>query len=288
MAWWGKLLGGAFGFMLGGPLGAVLGAALGHQYDKGLEALPDMRQQGTGDNYREQPEQRELNQTAFFTATFSVMGHLAKADGRVTRDEIRFAENVMEQMELTPDQRTTAIYLFREGKKHSFRLEEVLGQFHSQLGRQRNLMRLFMEIQIQAAYGDGHKHPAEEALLKRIYQHLGIPEQELRLIEEMVIASMHFQEAGQQEQQSSGRRQRRERATGAGVTSLTDAYAMLEIEKSSSDNEVKKAYRRMISRHHPDKLASKGLPEEMMKIAAEKTHQIKQAYEMIKQSRGMR
>lgn len=280
MAWWGKLLGGAFGFMLGGPLGAVLGAALGHQYDKGLAALPDM-----GKAQREPPEERELNQTAFFTATFSVMGHIAKADGVVTREEIRFAEAVMQQMELSPQQRKTAINLFREGKKKSFRVGEVLDQFHAQLGRQRNLIRMFLEIQVQAAYGDGRKHPQEHRILQSIARQLGIPETELGMIEEMVLASMHF---SQEEQRQDEPRRERRRKTSPGVSSLNDAYAMLEIDRTSSDSEVKKAYRRMLSRHHPDKLASKGLPEEMMQIAAEKTHQIKQAYEMIKQSRGMR
>ncbi|MEJ2310548.1 MAG: co-chaperone DjlA [Gammaproteobacteria bacterium] len=280
MAWWGKLLGGAFGFMLGGPLGAVLGAALGHQYDKGLKALPHME---TGQ--REAPEQRELNQTAFFTATFSVMGHIAKADGVVTKEEIRFAEAVMQQMQLTPDQRKTAINLFQEGKKAGFRVDAVLDQFHAQLGRQRNLIRMFLEIQVQAAYGDGRKHPAEHRILQSIASRLGIPGPELDMIEEMVLASMHFRQGGRQQEEP--RRERR-RAESPGIVSLQDAYAMLEIERSSSDAEVKKAYRRMISRHHPDKLASKGLPEEMMQMATEKTRQIKQAYEMIKQSRGMR
>jgi DnaJ like chaperone protein len=278
MAWWGKLLGGTFGFMLGGPLGAILGAALGHQYDKGLKALP-------GGQRQVPPDQQELNQTAFFTATFSVMGHIAKADGVVTPDEIRFAEAVMQQMDLTKEQRATAINLFREGKKDEFRLDEVLDQFHSQIGRQRNLVRMFMEIQVQAAYGDGKKHAAEHRILESISKRLGISAIELGMIEQMVLASMHFQQREQQ-QRHSGRG--RTRSSTAGVGSLSDAYAILEIEKSASDGEVKKAYRRMLSRHHPDKLASKGLPEEMMKIAAEKTHLIKQAYEMIKQSRGMR
>lgn len=279
MAWWGKLLGGTFGFMLGGPLGAILGAALGHQYDKGLKALP-----GSG---RQQlpPDQQELNQTAFFTATFAVMGHIAKADGVVTRDEIRFAEAVMQQMELTPEQRTTAINLFSEGKKQDFSLDEVLDQFHSQIGRQRNLIRMFMEIQVQAAYGDGKKHAAEHRILESISKRLGISGIELGMIEQMVLASMHFQQrAGQQQ----GGSRERARPGDTGIGSLADAYAMLEIEKSASDSEVRKAYRRMMSRHHPDKLASKGLPEEMMKMAAEKTHRIRQAYDMIKQSRGMR
>ena len=279
MAWWGKLLGGAFGFMLGGPLGAILGAALGHQYDKGLKALPGAGQRQVP------PDQQELNQTAFFTATFAVMGHIAKADGVVTPDEIRFAEAVMQQMDLTQEQRETAINLFREGKREKFRLDEVLDQFHSQIGRQRNLVRMFMEIQVQAAYGDGKKHAAEHRILESISKRLGISAIELGMIEQMVIASMHFQQREQQ-QQDSGRGRTRSNTTGVG--SLSDAYAILEINKSASDGEVKKAYRRMLSRHHPDKLASRGLPEEMMKMAAEKTHRIKQAYEMIKQSRGMR
>jgi DnaJ like chaperone protein len=67
--------------------------------------------------------------------------------------------------------------------------------------------------------------------------------------------------------------------------SIADAYAILEIGSNSSDKEVKKAYRRMMSRHHPDKLVAKGLPEEMMKIATEKTQEIQAAYEIIKKSR---
>ncbi|MEJ2316492.1 MAG: co-chaperone DjlA [Gammaproteobacteria bacterium] len=279
MAWWGKLLGGTFGFMLGGPLGAILGAALGHQYDKGMKALP-------GSGQREvPPDQQELNQTAFFTATFAVMGHIAKADGVVSREEIRFAEAVMQQMDLTQEQRQTAMNLFREGKKQDFSLDAVLDQFHSRIGRQRNLIRMFMEIQVQAAYGDGKKHAAEHRILESISKRLGISSMELRMIEQMVLASMHFQQHEQQQRHGS---RERARPADAGIGSLSDAYAMLEIEKSASDSEVKKAYRRMLSRHHPDKLASKGLPEEMMKIAAEKTHRIKQAYDLVKQSRGMR
>ncbi|MEW8432270.1 MAG: co-chaperone DjlA, partial [Candidatus Thiodiazotropha sp.] len=94
MSWWGKLVGGAFGFMLGGPLGAVLGAALGHHFDKGLRGLPD-------DQISWGPGDQERVQTAFFTATFSVMGHLAKADGRVSPDEIKMAEALMAQMSLS-------------------------------------------------------------------------------------------------------------------------------------------------------------------------------------------
>ena len=98
MTWWGKLFGGAFGFMLGGPLGALIGAALGHSFDKGLSSLPT-------DEAGFAPGDRERVQTAFFTATFSVMGHVAKVDGRVSENEIALAQSVMAEMSLGPDLR---------------------------------------------------------------------------------------------------------------------------------------------------------------------------------------
>ncbi|MES9860620.1 MAG: TerB family tellurite resistance protein, partial [Candidatus Thiodiazotropha sp. 4PDIVS1] len=125
MSWWGKLVGGAFGFMLGGPLGAVLGAALGHRFDKGLKGLPD-------DSVSWGPGDQERVQTAFFTATFSVLGHLAKADGRVSQDEIRLAENLMGQMSLSNEMRQTAIRLFSEGKSDQFPLDDVVIQFRQE------------------------------------------------------------------------------------------------------------------------------------------------------------
>jgi DnaJ like chaperone protein len=58
------------------------------------------------------------------------------------------------------------------------------------------------------------------------------------------------------------------------------------VDKSASEAEVKNAYSRLMSQHNPDKLVAKGLPEEMMKIATQKTHEIRQAYEQIKEARG--
>jgi DnaJ like chaperone protein len=66
------------------------------------------------------------------------------------------------------------------------------------------------------------------------------------------------------------------------------AHAVLNVTPDAADADVKKAYRRLLNQHHPDKLVSRGLPEEMMKVAAHKTHEIKQAYDIVKQARGMR
>ncbi len=266
MSWWGKVLGGAFGFMLGGPLGALLGAVLGHNLDRGFDAVPEDDRLEAGN--------RERVQTAFFTATFSVMGHVAKADGRVTEDEISLARLVMDQMDLGQQLRQTAIRLFGEGKKADFPLDEVLDQFRRECHRRHTLIQMFMEIQLQAAYADGRMDPAEERLLLRICRRLGIPDGQFRRLEQMIRAERHYTGGGRTAPKPKG-------------PSLEDAYAILNISPQSSDGEVKKAYRRLLSQHHPDKLVAKGLPEEMMKIAAQKTHEIRQAYERIKEARDL-
>jgi len=260
MNWWGKLLGGAFGYMLGGPLGALIGAALGHRFDKGVAGI------GITMN----PAERERIQTAFFTATFSVLGHLAKADGQVTREEIRLAEAVMVQMQLNEEQRIVAKRLFNEGKQADFNLDEVLDQFVSVCHRRHTLLRIFLEVLVQAAMADGHLSDAEEAVLQYVCSRIGFTPEELAHLVSMVAASA-----------------RRAGAGGGPIQpqDLASAYALLDIPETASDAEVKRAYRRLMSQHHPDKLVAKGLPEEMMKIATQKTHEIRQAYEQIKQVR---
>ena len=264
MSWWGKLVGGAFGFMLGGPLGAILGAALGHNFDKGMKGLSEEALD---------PGEQQRVQMAFFTATFSVMGAVSKADGRVSNEEISLAEAVMREMDLDAEMRKTAKRLFNEGKQAQFPLDDVLQQFRYECHRRLTLMQMFIEIQLQAAYADGTLDPAELALLKHICKQLGISEFVFRQLEQRVRAERHRGQAG---------------APASGEMTLKDAYAILNVNNNTPDREVKKSYRRLISQHHPDKLVAKGLPEEMMKIASQKTHEIKLAYEKIKQHRNMK
>lgn len=265
MGWWGKLVGGAFGFALGGPLGALLGAALGHGFDRGLKgtAGPTLP-----------PGDRERVQTAFFTATFAVMGRIAKADGRVSPDEIRLAEAVMTEMDLTAELRRTAIDLFNQGKQTGFDLDAVLDQFRRECHRRHTLIQMFVEIQVQAAFADRTMDPAERAVLLHICRHLGVPELVFRRIVERIRAELHF----------AGRRG--EGAAAADRGKLADAYALLGVTERDDPEQIKKAYRRLMSQHHPDKLVSKGLPEEMMRLAAQKTREIRQAYEQVRAARG--
>ena len=267
MSWWGKLVGGAFGFMLGGPLGALLGAALGHNFDRGLKLLPEDMDIAEGD--------RERVQMAFFTATFAVMGRVAKADGRVSPEEIRMAEQIMAQMSLDEARRKAAINLFQQGKASDFDLDGVLEQFRRECHGRRTLIAMFIEIQLQAAYADGKLDPAEDRLLLTICTRLGLSEFEYRRLERMLRARYGF----------GGRAGEHQGRSASPKKGIADAYQILGVDPEASDAEIKRAYRRLLSQHHPDKLVSKGLPEEMMKVAAKKTHEIRQAYERIRETR---
>lgn len=264
MGWWGTIIGGALGYLLGGPLGALLGAALGHSLSGGAIPMPGA---GAGAGASERA------QAAFFTATFSVMGHIAKADGRVTENEIRAARAIMAHMNLSPEQQQAAIALFNQGKQPDFPLDSVLQQFRSECGRQPALFRMFLQIQLQAAYADGVLHPAEQAIFNRICMMLYISQAELHMYAESVRAQYGF----------GGR----ERTKAAPQDKLADAYRTLGVSAEMDDAAVKRAYRRLMTQNHPDKLVAKGLPEEMIRLAQEKVQRINAAYDVIKSARSI-
>jgi len=268
MSWWGKIVGGTLGFMFGGPIGALLGMAVGHNLTSGSKGFSGLGgpQMAPGD--------QERVQMAFFTATFSVMGAVAKADGKVSRDEIALAESVMQQMNLKGEMRHAAMRLFIKGKQDDFPLDDVMTQFRQECHRRSNLMRMFVEIQIQAAYADGELHPAEDRLLLRLCGMLGFHEQVYRQIEALVKFSMGL--GGGQYRGQTGSQARDSAAIKA------EAYELLGVTPDHSKVEIKKAYRRLMSQHHPDKLVSRGLPEEMIKMATEKSQKIRDAYELLK------
>lgn len=246
--------------MMGGPLGALMGAAVGNYFDKGLSAVGLQNTLGVGAT--------ERVQSAFFTATFSVMGYVAKSDGKVTADEIALAKQVMDQMSLSAQQRKVAINLFSEGKKDDFPIHEVLAQFKQEIFRRRNLVQMFLEIISATALADGKLDSKEQSILEEIAGDLGYTQADFNALLQRLSGQAHFTNQVSTKDK------------------LNAAYELLGLNSANSDAELKKAYRRLMNQHHPDKLVAKGLPEEMMAIATQKTQDIKAAYELIKAERS--
>ena len=259
--WWGKILGGALGLFRGGLSGLLIGALLGHMVDRFIASFTGVSK----------------TQHTFFDALFATLGHLGKADGRVTPHEIQMVESLMQQMHITGDHRQRAIRLFNQGKQPDFQLEPALQPFlHASVVRQ-DLRQMFTEILVEAAFSSGSVSAEETAILQKVATQLHIPGP-------VFAAMMNARSgAGGAYYQSGG-----QRAPGRRVDSLDQAYAKLNLKQSATDAEVKKAYRKLVSQYHPDKLVSRGLPEEMMDVAKSRVREINTAYDQIKQTRGFK
>lgn len=257
MGWNGKLLGGLLGFVaLGGPWGAVLGAVLGHQYDARAERGGGLRVQ-----------------RLFLPATFRVMGHVAKADGRVSEPEIAAARSLMQALRLDQTQTAAAIAHFTEGKHPGFRPEAALAELRDAIAPYPQLAQFFMELQLQVALaGNGLVQPARQRL-QQVAGVLGLPGAAYERIEQLIRWRAGAAAGG------VGMRNNDQR--------IAEAYALLEVKPDASNEQLTRAYRRMMSRHHPDKLQAQGLPESMLERAKERTQQIQAAYQMLRDVRGM-
>ncbi len=208
----------------------------------------------------------------FLESAFAVMGALCKADGVVSRDEINMAETMFTRFRLNTEQREKAKAAFNRGKSEDFDLDQELQSFMQISGGQPALLQMFLQIQVSAVAADGVVHEAEHAMLVRIARRLGLPESQVDQLEAM-LRGAHAGASG----------------TAGGASSqsqLDDAYKVLGVSPSVSDAELKKAYRKLMSENHPDKLAGRGLPESMREMAEERTREISHAYDIIKQSRS--
>lgn len=256
---WGKIIGAALGLFRGGLLGALFGALVGHLFDRffaNLGGVTDTR-------------------ALFFRTLFATLGHVNKADGRVTQAEIRAAEALMTRLSLTPDERQIAIRFFNQGKQPDYPLEKHLREFAQRTMMRHDLRLMLMEVLLEAAASDGAITAAEQSVLLRAAQALHIPA-------EAFSAMWTARQGGGP--QAGGR----QRTAAQGAQPLAQAYAALGISEDASDAEVKRAYRKLVGQYHPDKLVSQGLPEEMMEVAKNRVREINTAYDRVKQARGFK
>jgi DnaJ like chaperone protein len=270
--WWGKIIGGLLGLFRGGLTGALFGLFVGHMADRFLAGVTGV----------------STTRKTFFEALFSSLGHLSKADGQVTETEIRMVESLMQRMQITGEDRQRAIRFFNQGKQAGFDLEAALHSFVKYSAVRQDLRLMFMEIIVEAAFTSGTVSQEEYAVLQRIARALRIPR---ALFSAMMQARGAPTGAGDQAGHGQGSygRSRSYRASGSNTTRTMDqAYAQLGLTRKASDGEVKKAYRKLVSQYHPDKLVSRGLPEEMMNIAKTRVREINTAYDQIKQARGFK
>ncbi|MGA8865183.1 MAG: co-chaperone DjlA [Gallionella sp.] len=253
-----KLIGFIAGYYFFGFFGALIGLFAGSIIDRTIAYGPG------GVN----PLQNALRQAVFLETVFISMGRLAKADGHVSQNEIDHVEQFMQKLGMTETHRQQAIALFRQGADPDFDIGPAYQRFMAVCGRTRHLKQVLLVYLIVMAHADAHFHPAEEALLASIAGRLGYDHAEFRQLLDMVQNQTHFA-AGQ---------------TGA-ASALDDAYNALGVSRDSTDAEIKRAYRRLMSQYHPDKLIGQGVPEDMIAMATEQAQEIQLAHDLIKKHR---
>lgn len=270
--WIGPLVGLFVGYFLAGGgilgvVGSVMGGWLGHQFDAIIQLSSSVYQIA-----QPKPRGRESAiQIAFFQATFVALGRVAKCDGAVCDAEIQWTTAVMNRMGLSPEKKREAIELFDKGKSNSDISDELIA-LRNACGRRTTLLQIFMEILVQAALADGKLDQQEWATLSHIAQSIRY---RLSFLEKVVRSAQAYQEfraAGTQEPLS----EREE---------LLRAHEILGVSPDASSQEVKRAYRRLMSQHHPDKLIARGMPKEMLDMAKEKSQAIRAAYDIVVSTR---
>jgi DnaJ like chaperone protein len=244
------------GFWLAGVVGLLVGAVIGYLLDNSARTV---RLQGL-----------HSLQSQFLETTFAVMGALSKADGVVTRDEIRITEEVFERLQLSAEQRQAARAAFTRGKAPDFDLDAAVDAFVQTAQGGTALYQLFLQVQLSAVAADGQVHPAEHAMLVRVARRMGLGEGDVARLEALLRAAA----GGAASPSTPPPRQR-----------LADAYAALGLTPAASESEIKGAYRKLMRENHPDRLAAKGLPESMRAMAEERAREINVAYDLIKKER---
>ena len=270
--WIGPIVGLLVGYFLAGGgvigvVGSVLGGWLGHQFDAIIQLSSSVYQIA-----QPKPKGRESEiQKAFFRATFVALGRVAKCDGAVCDAEIQWTTAVMDRMGLSPEKKREAIDLFEQGKSSSD-ISEELNLLRNACGRRSTLLQIFMEILVQAALADGKLDQQEWATLSHIAQSIRYRITYLEKIVRSAQAYQEFRAAGDQAPMSER-------------DELLRAHEILGVNPDASLQEVKRAYRRLMSQHHPDKLIARGMPKEMLDMAKEKSQAIRSAYEIISSNR---
>jgi DnaJ like chaperone protein len=263
--YWGKIIGTLAGAATLKPWFVLLGLGVGHWFDSRFSAgYRRFEQQGA--SIGRLPEE-------YIRPLFQTIGHLAKADGRVTEDEIRAARAVMHRIGLGPAQVRHAINWFDEGKNPAFQLQATMRHLRRVAARRPEQRQLFVRLVLEVVLAKNRMSQKERGLIWTICSEFDIGRVELAQLETMIRAQRGFRESA---------------AGDADARRIRAAYAALGIDQSATNDEVVKAYRRAMSRSHPDKIAADNPDKEALAAAENRTREVRAAYEMLKSRRSIR
>jgi DnaJ like chaperone protein len=254
-----KWIGGSLGWSVGGPIGAVAGFALGALFDNGLGNKENNQQTFTSQNSNTQAGDFGMSMVILSAAVM-------KADNKIMKSELEFVKSYLVQ-QFGASQAKDLTAALKEVLKTDVPVRQVCLQIRANMSHPMRLQ--LMHYLFGVGYADGLVETAELQTLNNIARYLGVSQKD--------FFSINARFGGQG---GTGGRARNSSSLG-----ITAAYQILEIDSSVEDQDVKKAYRKMAKKYHPDKVAALG--PEFQNAAKEKFQKVQQAYEEVKEKRGM-
>jgi DnaJ like chaperone protein len=261
----GKIIGGVLGFIMAGTGGAILGAIIGNLFDKGLNGQFNNK---VNIFLHEKRNQVQLN---FIKTLACLMGLLAKADGRVSEHEIKFAQHVFKHLKLNEEQRKLAVTWFTLSKNGQVSFQDQQRLLQNLKESNIALCRHCLDLSYQMAIIDGLNMKKVNAL-NQLLSSIGFSPINLNYDDEP--NSYQYQQSSQNSSRSNSN------------INIHQAFATLELDSTADQKTVKRNYRRLIGQYHPDRMIAKGVGAEELKRATEKTQQISKAYKYICEAKG--
>jgi DnaJ like chaperone protein len=250
---------------LGKAIALIVLLLVGYQFYRGFRhSLRSFERQG---------ENLARVSDEFVRALFGCMGHLAKSDGRVTEDEIRAARLIMHRLGLSPAGVRRAIGWFDDGKRPAYPLVQTVREVRRVSARSAGKRTMFLRLLLEVVLAKPSLGMEERAMIWTVCSELDIGRVELAQLEAMIRAQKGF---------------KRSPAGDADAARVRDAYATLGVDPEASNDEIKKAYRRLMNRNHPDKIAGSNPEAAVVAEAERRTREVRGAYEMLKARRSIR
>jgi DnaJ like chaperone protein len=191
----------------------------------------------------------------------------------VTEAEIRAARILMHRLALAPARVRSAMDSFEDGKKPGFAPQQALAALRQDFARHPEWRALFVRLLLEISLSKGMMDRRERAALSRVCSEVGMGRVELAQLEAILRAQKSFRPAA---------------ASDADAERVRRAYAVLGVARSASNDDIKKAYRRLMNRNHPDKLSGGDADLAAIAAAQKRTREIRGAYDTLRARRSIR